>query len=354
MRRDSNATGVRSVSAFIIALLTVALFGACHTVLDKDEGQRGPAAKEPAQVSVEKGQTILTLDAATQARLGLEVATLTATVTRSQVAVPAVVLSVQDLAASRNSYIAAQTQLDKFRVQTDVARQEYTRLKTLFDQNHNISQKSLQSAEGALRADEMDEGSAGQQLSLQESVIRQEWGSVAAKWVVNRSPELERILDQREALVQVTAPSSATFVVPETISLEMSGGTRTEASLVSVFPRVDPRIQGRSFLYIARPQPGIAPGINLVARLSVGAQMKGVVVPASAVVWSEGKAWVYQQIASDRFTRRAVATDVPLEAGFFVTHGLLPGDKVVSQGVQSLLSEEMLPHGQAGGAPDED
>jgi len=40
--------------------------------------------------------------------------------------------------------------------------------------------------------------------------------------------------------------------------------------------------------------------------------------PLSAIVWSEGKAWVYQEMASDRFMRRSVPTDMPVERGFFV------------------------------------
>ncbi|HYM74440.1 MAG TPA: hypothetical protein VE377_00555 [Candidatus Dormibacteraeota bacterium] len=356
MRRNSDAGKPGWVQAFMATLLTLVFLAGCSTVRDKDneEGGRGLAKKETAQVSIEKGQTILTLDPSTQARLGLETATLTAAVTRAQEVAPAVVLSVQDLATSRKTYVAARTQLDKARVQTEVARQEYTRLKALFEQNQNISQKSLQSMEGVLRADEMDEGSAQQQLKLQESVIRQEWGSVTAKWVVDGSPELERVLDQREALVQVTVPRNESFAVPKAISLDMSGGTRTDASLVSTFPRVDPRIQGRSYLYRTRSQAGLAPGTNLVAHLSVGSSMKGVIMPESAVVWSEGKAWVYLESAKDRFTRRAVATDIPVEAGFFVTQGFSPGGKVVSQGAQSLLSEELLSGGHAGAMGDED
>jgi len=355
MRRNSYA-GLRSVRDFSVVLLVFAFLTGCTSVRDKDdeEGGRGLAKKETAKISIEKGQTILTVDTSTQARLGLETATLMAAVTRAQVIAPAVVLPFQDLASSRSSYVAARTQLDKARVQTEVTRKEYTRLKALFEQNQNVSQKSLQSTEGVLRANEMDEGSALQQLKLEESVIRQEWGSVTAKWVVDGSPELNRILDQREALVQVTVPQNASFAVAKAISLEIRDGTQMEADLVSTFLRIDPRIQGRGYLYRTRSQPGLAPGTNLVAHLSVGGQMKGVIVPSSAIVWSEGKAWVYQQLASDRFTRRTVATDLPVENGFFASQGFSPGDKVVSQGAQSLLSEELLSGGHAGGEADDD
>jgi hypothetical protein len=354
MNLNFRRPNIGSIGIFIVTLLTLTFLAACQGRFDKDDaGRKGQAKKGPAQVSVENGQTVLTLDAPTQDRLGLEVTILTATLTRAQVTLPALVLSIQDLTTFRNGYVTMQAQLQKSRVEADVARKEYTRLKSLFEQNQNISEKSLQSAEGTLQANEADVQAGEEQLNLQESVLRQEWGSVVAKWAVESSPELQRVFDQREALVQMTMPSGTTFGAPKTISLEILRGTRTEASLVSSFPRVDPRIQGTSFLYIAPAHLGLTPGVNLLAHLSVGSQMKGLIVPTSAVVWSEGKAWAYQQIASDRFTRRSMSTDAPVERGFFVTQGFSPGDRVVTQGAQALLSEEMLLHGQGGGESDE-
>lgn len=355
MKHKPGLATVRSRGIFIVTLLTLTFLGGCKDRFDKDDENRPAQAKKgPAQISTENGQTVLTLDSPTQNRLGLEVATLAATVGRGQATLPAVVFSVQDLAASRNSYIAAQTQVQKARVAADVARKAYRRLKTLFEEDQNISEKSLQSAQATLEANEADVRSSEQQLTLQESVARQEWGSVVAKWAVEGSLELQRILDQSDVLVQMTMPTGPTYGAPKTISLEIPGGARTQAKLISTFPRVDPRIQGRSFLYLAHAQPGLIPGVNLLAHLSIGSLMKGLIVPTSAVVWSEGKAWVYQQTAADHFTRRAVPTDAPVERGFFVAEGFSPGDKVVIQGAQALLSEEFLLHRQGGGETDGD
>ncbi len=353
MRLNSRLKTIGSLGLFITALLMLTFLEACNR-FDKDDANRQPQMKKgPAEISVENGEAVLALDTATQGRLGLQVVTLTATVTRAQITSPAVVLPIQDLATFRNSYIAAQTQLQKSRVEMDVARKEYTRLKALFEQNRNVSEKSLQSAEGALKASEADERAGEQQLNLQESIVRQEWGGIASQWALGDTSEFQRLLDQRDVLVQVTMQADATLEVPKTISLEIPGTSRIGASLVSPFPRVDPRIQGRSFLYVAPAERGLAPGMNLLAHLSVGVQVRGLIVPTSAVVWSEGKAWAYQQTASERFTRRVVSTDVPVERGFFVARGFSPGDRVVTQGAQSLLSEEMLLHGQGGGDTDE-
>jgi hypothetical protein len=354
MRLNPRLKTIGSFGLFITALLMLTFLEACNRFHNDDANRQAQTKKGAAPISVENGQTVLTLDTSTQNHLGLEVATLTATVTHAQFTAPAVVLSVQDLTSFRNGYIVTQAQLQKSRIEADVARKEYTRLKALFQQNQNISEKALQSVDGTLQTNEADIRAGEQQLSLEESVARQQWGNIATKWAVNGSPEFQRILGQREVLVQLTISSGEMFAPAKSISLEIPGGIRAAASFVSTFPRVDPRIQGRSFLYRALAQPDLAPGVNLLAHLSVGNQMQGVIVPTSAIVWSEGKAWVYQQTASDRFTRRSVPTDIPVEKGLFVAQGFSPRDRVVTQGAQSLLSEELLLDGQAGSAVDED
>jgi|SRR5713101_4321035 len=85
MKPDSKPTDSGSIGIFIVILLTLILLGGCKNPFDKDDEDRQAQAKKgPAQISTENGQTVLTLDSPTQNRLGLEVATLAATVTRAQ------------------------------------------------------------------------------------------------------------------------------------------------------------------------------------------------------------------------------------------------------------------------------
>ncbi len=158
-------TGIGLSGMFLTVLAMLTLLGGCRNRADKKvEHTEAQSKKAPAQITVENGQTVIRLDAATQQRLGFTVATLASTVTRTQATFPAVVLSVQELATFRNTYVATQAQLQRARVQADVARKEYTRLKALFGENQNISEKSLQSAEAALQLDEADVRAAEQQL----------------------------------------------------------------------------------------------------------------------------------------------------------------------------------------------
>src|SRR6266852_1967 len=187
MNRTSKSGFNGSLAILIAALVVLACLAACQNpfATNEKEAKRAsgtsPATPPPAKISFENGQAILTIDRQTQSRMGIEVATLTTTVTRAQVGVPAVVLSVQELATFRNGYIATQSQIEKDRVDTDVARKEYARLRMLFDDNQNISEKALQSAEGNLRTLEVDQRTAEQQLNLQASVTEQQWGNVVAK-----------------------------------------------------------------------------------------------------------------------------------------------------------------------------
>ena len=91
MKAKPRQITIGSIGIFIVTVLTLTFLAACQGRFDKDDVDRQAQAKKgPAQVSVENGQTVLTLDTPTQNRLGLEVATLTATLTRAQVTLPSV------------------------------------------------------------------------------------------------------------------------------------------------------------------------------------------------------------------------------------------------------------------------
>jgi multidrug efflux system membrane fusion protein len=357
MRFPPKFAAVASIGALAFVFVAFMALAGCKSEAgggDDDDNATLPGAqKGTAQISVVNGETVLTLDAATQTRIGLTTAPLGQTTSRAQQSLPAVVLSPVDLATSRGSLLSAQAQLQKARVEEDVANKEYTRLQTLYANDQNVSQKSLEAAQGTAQADQTDVAVAEQQVSLQKSLVGQQWGATVADWAQQDTPTFERLLNQTDALVQVTVPADSSLAAPKSLYVQSADGSKTEATLVSSFPRVDPRVQGRSFLYVMSPRAPIAPETTLLAYVSVGSQMKGVVVPSSAVVWSEGTAWVYQQTGPGQFTRRQVPADFPLENGIFVAKGLPIEDNVVTVGAQALLSEEFLLRGASAGTNDD-
>ena len=306
----------------------------------EEEEEQEEQIRAPSRVSVINGQTVLTLDAATQKRLGLVISPLTTVKTRRQESVAATVLSAQGLVALRNAYVTAEAQVETARAQLEVSSQEYARLKTLYAENQNASKKALQAAEGTLHANRASFDAAQKQLEMARSAVQQSWGGAVADWVANNSSRLASVLSQQAMLVQLTLPPGTPLEDPKEISLSTPNGNSVDASYVSPFPQVDPRIQGVSLLYLAHAYPLLQPGMNLVAHLPVGHRLRGLVIPEAAIVWWQGQAWAYEQTAPTHFTRRPVPTDQPLGDGYFAIHGFTPGGRVVVQGAQALLSEE--------------
>jgi len=66
-----------------------------------------------------------------------------------------------------------------------------------------------------------------------------------------------------------------------------------------------------------------------------------VLVPHSALIWWEGKTWVYLQSSPDTFVRREITLDRPTEQSWLLTAGVRPGERIVVTGAQILLSEEL-------------
>ena len=80
--------------------------------------------------------------------------------------------------------------------------------------------------------------------------------------------------------------------------------------------------------------------------------MNGVLIPSSAVIRYQGKAWVYLQTGDKEFTRREIPLDHPGANGWFVSSGVTDKDRVVEIGAQTLLSEELNQTGFMGSARD--
>ena len=318
--------------------LTAVVFIVAHRPDTDDELE---VVKAPSHVSVKDGQTIITLDSQTQSQEHIAVALVTAKSMKSELRGTAVLLPPTELATLRNNYVAARAKIERARVDAAASKSTFDRVKSLYEQNQNMSLKAMQDAEASYKNNQTQLRAADLDAKLQIDTVRQHWGPVVADWVAADRPVLEPILEQRELLAQVTFPSGEVGRAPATISLVTPGKRLIQAKFVSIFPQVSAQIQGISFLYVAPPQSELAAGMNLLALVPVGESVSGVVVPQGAVVWWQGKAWAYEQTSPTTFTRREVPTDTPVTDGYFVPRAAFsPEKKVVAVGAQALLSEE--------------
>ena len=75
---------------------------------------------------------------------------------------------------------------------------------------------------------------------------------------------------------------------------------------------------------------------------------KTVLVPRSSLLRHEGKTFVYVEIAPNEFIRKKVQLLTPSSGGWLISQGVSPGEKTVSVGAQTLLSEELKSQIQVG------
>lgn len=341
-----------AVTAALVCAAAILTFG-WKAVSAKQASRSKGTAAPAATVTGENGRVVIHLSKEAQQNLGLAEAPLQRARRGRQTTLPATVLALGHLQSLVSSYDAASAQLQKAEITAGVSRQEYQRLKKLFGEEQNVSAKAVQAAEGVYKTNEVDVRLARESLSLADGAVRQSWGEAIAGWVAHDKRSLKRVLRRDEVLVEVTIPMGEAISAPSAIEFDLPAGGEAYARRVSAIPQVDPRVQGVGYLYIAPSDPGLAPGVNLIARFGVGAVRSGVIIPAGAVVWLHGRAWAYIAKGSGRFVRHGVATEIPTSGGWFMAHGFRPGASVVTEDAQQILAVELADgpssHGSAAG-----
>lgn len=313
------------------------------------EAERERPVTAPSRVSVQQNETIVSLDAVPQQKSGIATVALKTVTRRDEQSAYAQVLEMHEWSDARNAYIAAQGQIEKARAAAEESRRDLARTKML-QSGSGVSVEAVQEADVRARSDQATVQPAEAAVHLLEGSIRERWGEPLASWLIAGSPEIDELVAQRTLLVQVTLPSGVRFSQPPPAAMiKTSSDHSVEAKFISQAARLDPRLQGHVLFYLApATERGPTPGLTTTAMLLRADTARGAIVPADAVVWSQGKPWVYVQTDTQHFVRRPVATDVPTENGWFVTTGLSPGDHLVTKGAQQLLSEEFRSQIQVG------
>lgn len=324
-----------------LALLSGGLIWAFHSGradVAADEQADAPI-QGPSRATTEQGRTVIALPADVQRENRIIVTALPAVRHTVEAQATGVVLDLQPILNLETSYSAATMDLSKARASADASRTELQRLERLERDGQNASVKAVEAARATAESDGAVEQNAEQALAILKSTIALHWGPALANWVEKGSPQLNALLTQRMFLLQVTAVNAAARAASRA-TVELPDGTHVSAELLSAIPQVDPRLQMPSFLYLVPAQNGLVPGRNIQVFLPAGPAQNGVVVPATAVVWLQGKPWCYVEQEPGKFTRSEVPAANPIADGWFVPQGLAPGVRVVTSGAQTLLSEE--------------
>ena len=283
-------------------------------------------AEAPKAPLIQNGK--LSLDAATQERIGLEVQALNAVEIKPRHPLTGRVVDATILAAQAADFVTTQAA-------AAASQAEFKRSRTLAAEN-NASARALEAAEAAAARDQAQADAARIKLAAT-------WGPAIA----NRS-DLARLLESLAAtecaLVRVDLPAGDILhgEAPQ-VKLFTLAGEAVDATFLGAALAVDPQTQGRSWFFLIQPNPA-----RLLSGMAVsgyveesGATLHGVLVPRDAVVRYIGEGWVYQVSNETNFVRTQIPLVHPVDQGWFISGGLSPGNRIVVTGAQSVLSREL-------------
>lgn len=253
----------------------------------------------------------------------------------------ATIVSPQILLDQRRAYQTAAAEGARGELAARAARLELQRLQRLHRDDRIVSDKAVETAQVAAATEETGFRLARSQLGLQSAALNQQWGPILAGYLVNGSPELDRLLAGQDLLVEIAVPTSRFLTNPSVARIELSSGLRLDASIISGVPQADPKFQAQGFYAIMPANSRLLPRMTVSASLLVGPPLTGVEVPDDAVVRWQGKPFAYVEVAEGEFVRHAVPTGIATPHGWLVRSGLSAGSEVVIRGAQLLLSEEM-------------
>lgn len=186
-----------------------------------------------------------------------------------------------------------------------------------------------------------------------------QWGVLFDRETTKRHAFIDNLVGGSAALIRVDLmPGDALAELPKNAHVIVMGREDTPFKATELMPAMaaDPKTQAQGFiLRVDKPPFTLRPGMALSAWMELPEKPRpGYALPRSAVLRHDGRTWVYSQEEEEKYVRKPITLDAPLdgEQGWFITEGggLTADDVIVVVGASSLLSEELK--AQGGGAPE--
>lgn len=291
-------------------------------------------------VSGNPGQVRLT--EAQQAAAGLISQPLSAVTRQIEATSFGKVLDIQPLLDLRARLRAAQADAEVARAALRLAERNRNRIQSLYRADI-LAGRELAQAEAQWQSDRAREEAARRNIEAIHREARHLWGDALAHLALEgQSPLFEDLASHRQALLQITLPAGSRPHIrggAVFIARDFDRGKAVSAELISAAPRTDELVQGETWFFHA-PAAHLRAGMRINVWIPGDVQRHGVILPASAIVWHAGQAWVYREDGAGAYTRLPVEAREYTGQSLFIDSGLVPGTRVVVTGGQTLLSEE--------------
>ena len=308
----------------------------------------------PNRVAENNGMSIVRLSAASQQNSGITTAKVVNSTFEGKLKSTGTVIAIDSLIEAKANYLQAKSEIALANAARSNNLQQYQRLKTLNEDDKNVSDHVVQDALAAVNSDKAKISAAELQLNNLQSAVKLQWGEALSSLVFNDkpAPHLANLLNRKNVLVQVSFPLE--FPTPKlgsTLSLSPlnTADAAIKATYVSPAAHSDANGYGKTFYYSA-PAESLRIGmrVNTDADASGSKANNGVVIPNQALVWYGGKPWAYFKLAKnkqgeDQFARKPINADIEVGSGAnsgWFNQGIDVQSEVVVSGAQLLLSEE--------------
>ena len=253
-----------------------------------------------------------------------------------------------DVASADAAWRAAQARLQ-------LARLRAQRAQGLYMHGQNVALAEVQQDQAA--ADEAQAGVLAARAALDAARVRQLAAlGPALEARLRHDPALRRaIATGRMLIVDLTLPPGAQWPPAAQVRMRLPAtapGAQTPdgwvpVSIVGPAATASSGVQGLRDVGVVAVAGGLMPGLHLAAEVRAAAPVRGVLVPASSVVWAGQRALVFVTAApvagksARTFTPRPVSTAWPLDGGY-VQPGWNAID-VVTRGAGLLLTPPPKP-----------
>ncbi|MGC9271380.1 hypothetical protein [Acidiphilium sp.] len=239
---------------------------------------------------------------------------------------------------SPKKLIEAVGHLRLFEADWHLAASTLARTRYLSAAPYHVSEAELQKAEAVAER-------AKARVEMTKASLLADYGPVLARAIIRNSQLIKSLDSAKTALVEVSIPMPFVAEPPliararrATVSTVRTGFIKLRRiGLAGVAPV---GLIGQNIYYTS---PYLQAGSTLMVQLAVGPTQRGVVVPASAVIFFEGHAFVFEQTSNASFELKRIPTTEPDRLhsrliGYFVPTDRAPTKAIVIHGAGFLFA----------------
>jgi len=255
------------------------------------------------------------------------------------------VVNLKNLINYKTNYLNLNFEINKLNIRLKEESEYFKKLQSLNEDNKNI-------ADSVVYEKEIEINNLRNNLNIQKNnknnllqVIGQEWGQSFKDLLTHpKKSLLKNIFNSETKLLKITIANDKIQKLSPSELMVFSPTqprNRYKANFISKAPIGDSDIQGRSYFYLTSSKDlMMGSKINSYIETAKDSQVKKFHIPKSAIIWNDGKPWVYEEPSNNSFVRHAVFKLEEVDDGWVVQFENMPPKAIVTKGAQLLLSEE--------------